>query len=290
MAKEIGCSRSTIQRSLDRLAENDWVEVKPAQEDVGTPSCSHFYRVRLDVGEPQDELGDAVEEDDQGVPTYGQGCPTMAGTIERPLRTNKREDDQKIESVSDNDADQEDKFEEFFTDWPTSTGDSRVKSWRAWKALSPAKRGNAVSNSQAYIQHLKRDLRRKILPSSSTYLTERSWKRLPASSQTNGGEAIALQPFTRPWWCHLHTMVAQGERVDRMITQAKAGTGFTIWRSDLPDETREAALVSVMIGSEAYNAWSKHLASVGVDIPAPENCPVVFMPQDWPPTNEVSAA
>ena len=53
MAREIYTSRSSVQRSLDRLYEAGWVEKKqrgglPSDPSDAQPSVSHAYRVRLD--------------------------------------------------------------------------------------------------------------------------------------------------------------------------------------------------------------------------------------------------
>lgn len=50
MAKEIGCARSTVQASIDRLAAAGWLEKRPANDHQtpGVRESAHEYRVVLD--------------------------------------------------------------------------------------------------------------------------------------------------------------------------------------------------------------------------------------------------
>lgn len=50
MASQLDCSRSSVQRSLDRLVEAGWVQKKrpPWSREEGQPSNSYMYRVILD--------------------------------------------------------------------------------------------------------------------------------------------------------------------------------------------------------------------------------------------------
>jgi hypothetical protein len=67
MARELGCGRSSVQRSLDRLYTAGWVErrqrgeILEDGEDPGRPSVSHAYRVRLDRDDS--EWKSAAEDD-----------------------------------------------------------------------------------------------------------------------------------------------------------------------------------------------------------------------------------
>lgn len=65
MAKEIGCARSTVQASIDRLVEAGWLQRRPAN-DLHTPGVrdsAHEYRVVLDTpDEPQDVVSTPADQ------------------------------------------------------------------------------------------------------------------------------------------------------------------------------------------------------------------------------------
>lgn len=54
MAREIGCARSTVQASIDRLVDAGWLEKRPVTEvhTKGVRGSAHEYRVVLDVPDP----------------------------------------------------------------------------------------------------------------------------------------------------------------------------------------------------------------------------------------------
>lgn len=58
MAKEIGCARSTVQASIDRLIAAGWLMKRP-QNELHTPGVrdsAHEYRVVLDVPDPAQDV------------------------------------------------------------------------------------------------------------------------------------------------------------------------------------------------------------------------------------------
>lgn len=91
MAHELGCGRSSIQRSLDRLYSSDWVEKRLRTKgrtaaNPERPHAAHAYRVKLDRTDIRfDELDDGEEfdvvpDDAEWCPPVGTGCPPRAGT------------------------------------------------------------------------------------------------------------------------------------------------------------------------------------------------------------------
>ncbi|WP_108397576.1 helix-turn-helix domain-containing protein [Devosia submarina] len=58
MAREIGCARSTVQASIDRLVEAGWLEKRPVTEihTKGVRGSAHEYRVVLDVPDPTQDV------------------------------------------------------------------------------------------------------------------------------------------------------------------------------------------------------------------------------------------
>lgn len=105
MAKEIRCGRATVGRSVKRLIEAGWVEVKALPrgravlKEGQQPFSAFAYRVKIDREDeddaalsmdvpnnghpPSDGSGD-MSKNGQGVPTAnGQGVPIQAGTHRR---------------------------------------------------------------------------------------------------------------------------------------------------------------------------------------------------------------
>lgn len=78
MAAELGCARSTVQASIERLVAAGWLLKRSEKEDVHAPgerSSAFEYRVMLDtpdvvsMGADRSAGGAALER--QGVPTHG---------------------------------------------------------------------------------------------------------------------------------------------------------------------------------------------------------------------------
>ncbi|RWO82547.1 MAG: helix-turn-helix domain-containing protein, partial [Mesorhizobium sp.] len=86
MAKELGCGRATVQRSITRLVSAGYLQQRAKVRDSGA-DAAHEYRVVLD----RPDLDEAVETDADaaaategtheraGVPTGGQRCPRRDG-------------------------------------------------------------------------------------------------------------------------------------------------------------------------------------------------------------------
>ena len=93
MAKEIGCARSTVQASIDRLIAAGWLQKRP-QNDLHTPGVrdsAHEYRVVLDVpDQPQDMV--SIPADRSAPPAAPVSAPPAdieIGTyVNVPLSTN----------------------------------------------------------------------------------------------------------------------------------------------------------------------------------------------------------
>jgi hypothetical protein len=78
MAAELGCARSTLQASIERLVEAGWLIKRSDKEDVHAPgerSSAFEYRVMLDtpdvVSMGADRSAGGADLERQGVPTYG---------------------------------------------------------------------------------------------------------------------------------------------------------------------------------------------------------------------------
>lgn len=93
MAKEIGCARSTVQASIDRLIAAGWLQKRP-QNDLHTPGVrdsAHEYRVVLDVPDQPQDVVSTLPTDRHPLPTHESAPPAdiEIGTyVNEPLSTN----------------------------------------------------------------------------------------------------------------------------------------------------------------------------------------------------------
>lgn len=78
MAGELGCARSTLQASIERLVDAGWLIKRGEKEDVHSPgerSSAFEYRVMLDtpdvVSTGADRSAGGADPERQGVPTHG---------------------------------------------------------------------------------------------------------------------------------------------------------------------------------------------------------------------------
>ncbi|WP_404505333.1 helix-turn-helix domain-containing protein [Bradyrhizobium diazoefficiens] len=219
MASEIGCGRATLQRSLDRLYEAGWVEKRRRdtwRPEDSTPSSSYAYRVKLDrddfdlksLARDADDVDDEshaesaeVQENGEGVPAGGQGCPpvgtgahayagtgahTYVGTkndpLERPLKTIERDAGARA-------RDRKDRFKaEFRERWPTSAVDDRQRTDYAADALSAEEEKAALDGVKPFLEELKRQ-GRKTIPSGWRYLEDKRWTLLKQGEGSAEGGA-----------------------------------------------------------------------------------------------------
>lgn len=78
MAAELGCARSTLQGSIERLVDAGWLIKRSEKEDVHAPgerSAAFEYRVMLDtpdvVSRGADQSAGGADLERQGVPPHG---------------------------------------------------------------------------------------------------------------------------------------------------------------------------------------------------------------------------
>lgn len=93
MAKEIGCARSTVQASIDRLIAAGWLQKRPQNElhTTGVRDSAHEYRVVLDVPDEPQHVVATLPTDRHPLPTHESAPPAdiEIGTyVNDPLLTN----------------------------------------------------------------------------------------------------------------------------------------------------------------------------------------------------------
>lgn len=205
MARELDCSRGSLQNSLQRLVEAGWVEKKRQDvqvEEAGKqPSRSYAYRVLLDRDdfafesatseieeEPAESYAETASEEggcqpvgtpvptDQhpgANPCDGTGANTCVGTknvpLERPLI--ERERDARARG-------RKDRFKAAFkAKWPDVATDSQQRIDYALEALSEEDEAEALAGIEPFVAAMNRKGRRS-LPAASTYVEEKRWTLL----------------------------------------------------------------------------------------------------------------
>lgn len=203
MAREIKCGRATLQRSLERLYEAGWVQMRrrEADADEGTqPSQSFAYRVILDrddsiVAAAADDSESLSESGEGGahqrapLPTDGhpgahpgraRGAHTYVGTKNVPLQRPpiERERDARAH-------DEVAKFIAVFEQrWPTSAADDRQRTGYAAASLSDEERAAALDGIGPFLADLKR-LKRDRVPAGWNYLEQKRWTLLAAKAEAD---------------------------------------------------------------------------------------------------------
>lgn len=217
MARELDCSRGSLQNSLERLVDAHWVEKKRQDvevEEAGKrPSRSYAYRVLLDrddyafenvardaEGEADESYAETASEEGgcqpvgTPVPTdqhgganacVGTGANTYVGTKNDPL--------QRPHSERERDARAREKTARFIVDfekrWPSKV-DDRQRTAYAAEALTLDEQEAAIAGIAPFLDELKR-LKRTGVPAGWKYLEQKSWQLLtPDAAQTTAPAPI----------------------------------------------------------------------------------------------------
>lgn len=203
MADELGCGRSTVQASLNRLYEIGVVEKRIVESRDGRDSA-HYYRVIHDRDVSSDAIAAwqaaATEEYDPksdgnsdappatilaGGATSGMAPPATSGPapINDTSLTNNLNDGERapargnLGDEEENPKAIETAFKRFFVSWKTAIHDSEPDARREWGALAPDERASALAHSESY-QAVALSTGRKYLCSAAKYLKERRWVKL----------------------------------------------------------------------------------------------------------------
>lgn len=309
MARELNCGRATVQRSLGRLADAGYLEIRPNNRASGA-DAAHDYRVVIDppVIAGAEALGvDAADLDEggaesaaiaeadldvgvpageQGVPIDGQGVPTheRAPMLTTPDKRSERERARDDGKASDGRT-----LQTFRMAWRTAGVDSREKTERAWMALSPVERTEALNHVAAWQAEFAVHGRGKN-PAGWTYLADKPWELAKAKAEA-APAAVAvpakptIAPFTRAWWWFLHRLLAAGS-ISRFKRVVSLNATVLLGADErLPTEAEEAAMVRLDRDGEGFKAWTARAWKAhGVSLPRPASSPYVWAPSEWPPT------
>ncbi|MDO1582415.1 hypothetical protein [Rhizobium oryzicola] len=206
MADQLGCARSTVQASLDRLGDIGVVE-KHVEESRDGRDSAHSYRVIYDAPPPagydfdayqiaDDEENHPISTPETGTPPAGISAPPAgpesappAGPGSAPIndpyltippKPERQTRERDFDGISENDPKAALKtFKQWYPTWPTYVDDSEPKALKAWMDLTLEERNEAAERSEAYIAAVKA-AGRKYVCSSPVYLAEKRWRKLDA--------------------------------------------------------------------------------------------------------------
>lgn len=161
MAREIGCARSTVQASIERLVIAGWLEKRPITEvhTKGVRGSAHEYRVVLDIPDPTQDVV-ATPADRSAPPAAPASAPPAdpyVGTyVNEPLLTNPS-------LTSGARASFDDVFEVF----PKRSMTNRKEASRAWAQLTDDETHRVFVAAKRFAQwHIEDSEARGVSPSN----------------------------------------------------------------------------------------------------------------------------
>ncbi|MFT2213094.1 helix-turn-helix domain-containing protein [Rhizobium giardinii] len=215
MAAELGCGRSSVQASLNRLYQVGVVEKREVESADGRDSA-HWYRVVLDRAVSDAMMaafGDDDEEFDpiatvengtppatpQGTPCLPQRAPpafpsghlindTSLTTSSNEEREHAGEDLKKIEAAG----------WKLLKDWPGFDGMPKKPALGCWMRLSAEDRQLATDRFPAWLALLKAQ-KKSHVPAPSTYFAERLWQDVPAMHEATKPKNVMAGPYGKLW-------------------------------------------------------------------------------------------
>ncbi|TBE54451.1 helix-turn-helix domain-containing protein [Rhizobium leguminosarum] len=268
MAEQLNCGRSTVQDSLNRLAEIGAVEKQKVASADGRDSA-HWYRVVLDRAPISDAFGAWEAEDQQefgpisgdksGTPPAGRPAPPAgprpappagprpappAGSgpapindsnLTPPVERSEREPGLGGEE-EENPRALERRFRRWWATWPTYAVDTETTARRAWLDLTPEQRKACEERTADYLATVKAS-GRKFSKAAATYLSERAWERLGEKDMQHSGQAP--EPYTAYSRAGRGLLLAellrpmrqlQLNKVEENIIETSPEKGGMIWR------------------------------------------------------------
>jgi hypothetical protein len=328
MSRELGCGRSTVQRSLGRLIEAGYVQQRALfRKDGG--DRSHEYRVLLDEIRPTEfitevdasaEVGDPALSAADPLPTGGQGCPPSMGTGVpahgwAPNRTTLSSNDEEREARGArvgvalkerpgekaariaNEAWSDTRFITLaWQAWPDTASEVITRTYPAWQALTREEQELAIVGMPAAIASMRAG-RKKGGRRLFNYLEERAWKNFDLTGGRGASlSSVTLSPRTLPWFAMFWGLVAAGKPVKVIFDNMQRGIGYAVRIADVPSDEEAAALVKIEAAIDGrptpeMAAWASAMAHHGISFtPLSIGMPFVWVPSRWPPGHEQARA
>lgn len=313
MARELGCARSTLQASLDRLVDAEWVQKHIAPSD-GKGKTAHIYRVRLDVnetdsyyrelpksarprngGKAEAQSGNASPDhadisaspmppqDRHGMPTYASA--SLTSPVERSERDARAREGEGsgIRFQAPDDTEAEERFQRMVRAYPPGSVGSSRAARSVFMALDIAAQEAAIEAPVRVRAGLRKEGRDYPL-SLQNYLREKQWERFPKPVTADGhavDDRIPVAAFSRAAWAVFRKALEAGKPVRDAISWIR--NGAEIPAPTYPTEAEMQALVAVEVGSDAHKAWRDYGHRLGFTLPMPDRAEWLFLPSKNPP-------
>lgn len=193
MAKEIGCARSTVQASIDRLITAGWLE-KRAAADLHTPGVrdsAHEYRVVLDTpDDPQDVAGRVpTDRHSPAGPVSAPPADPYVGTyVNVPLSNDETPQPPSSGGPS---------FADLWKIWPEEHRGRWDNADGAFRNLRPGDQTVALSAAPLAVKALGR--RKGRFPALVRYLRSRTFAEFDGGPDIDADGAFIITP-KRPEW------------------------------------------------------------------------------------------
>lgn len=295
MARELSCGRATVQRALERLDDAGWVDHRPEIRPDGGDQA-HFYRVILDpplvAVAAMNEAHSEVDSDTGGVPTGGQGVPTLGGqgvpTHERaPIRTtpiNEPEREGAREAKKPDPKPEDDhEFQKLLKRYPGTNSPNLA--FPPWQRLDDDGRRRALARLDAYLADLRK-VGRTSPYSLQRYLGEKLFDQVDEPADGKPVKTMAA-PRSKEFWLIAYREAESGKPQKFSFAMARdQGTGLSVPIAEVPTPEELAALVSIETDSEAFHAWRRWFAERQLRF-SEHNTHIcgkfIYLPSEFPP-------
>lgn len=224
MADELGCGRSTVQASLNRLYEIGVVEKREVASIDGRDSA-HYYRVIHDrsISDRIMTAWNDCADDEEFGPIEADAVDTPPATIVAPPATpgmappalssghlindtslTPSSNERERERASGDGEEEENpkalerRFRKWWSTWPSYATDTEMTTRRAWLALTPQQRRDCEDRTAAYLASTKA-IGRSFTKAAATYLSERAWERIGAAPGVSPQAPQTFKAFSRAW-------------------------------------------------------------------------------------------
>jgi len=215
MSEEMGCARSTVQASLDRLVLIGAVERRVVSSDSGRDSA-HWYRGIYDRETPDsafqtwDNDGDLSDEEFAPISEEEEGAPPCRHTgtpadISAPPAGPESAPPAGPGSAPINDScltapAERSERERASEDETVESRQSIERGFKRWYRLTPDERREAIDLTPAYLRAREQLGRtKKGTVAAGKYLHEKRWQRLGAVAAAAVNPPTVHKPFSKAW-------------------------------------------------------------------------------------------
>jgi hypothetical protein len=253
MAAEMSCARSTVQASIDRLADIGVVEKHVEESEDGRDSA-HFYRVIFDRMPPAGYAFDAYQggedeennpisgtetgtppadisappADPESAPPAGPGsAPINVPSLTPPTERTEKSAGMRAEGSMEDRRSLERSYMRLIKAWPNIDGLPKDGWFSAWADLTDAERAEAERRFPDWLKVLDKGGKGgKHTPRPSTYFRSKLWAELPEDA-------------------------AQPASVEAVPATGKGGMAYRLWIMNQPERQHPVPPPAVQMDFDA---------------------------------------